>query len=85
MIAGIVLIVGKKADVEKETEKEMAMKKQTAFIAAAACLVAVPFVIEALSHVWGRTLEEERKTRAFLFFCVTVALLVVIFRFWMLG
>lgn len=51
---------------------------------AAACLVAIPFVVNALACKLGKTLDEEHRIRAFLYFCVNGVLIATIFWLWLL-
>lgn len=60
-------------------------REYTAFACAVACAVAIPFVVNALAAKLSEMPTEERWIRALLYCCVNVALLVTIFRLWLLG
>lgn len=61
------------------------MKRQwIAFACAVACLIVIPFVVNALACKLSRTLDEEHRIRALLYSCVNGALIATIFCFWLL-
>jgi len=59
-------------------------KKLVAFACAAACLTAIPFVIDTLASRLGRALDDGHLIRAILYFCVCATLIVTIFGLWLL-
>ena len=56
-----------------------------AFAGALACLIAVPFVVNTLAAELARTLDEEHRIRALLYFCVNATLIATLFGLWLLG